>query len=233
MPTRPARAQLALPDPERSQILDPRRVRRAGSARADQRGRSSHGLPLRNATVRCAGPGYPPFWATLSVSRHRPGRQAASARRGQRHHRAARPQRVADLPGRARSADRPGQPARVRPPARRWRSTASTPAGRRRAAVLRPRPVQDHQRHLRPPCRRPVAGAAGGDARQSPGAKARRWPGWAATSSASCWSRRRASARWSSPSACAWRSTASCSARSSAPTRSASASGWSCSTGRA
>jgi PAS domain S-box-containing protein len=63
-----ARARLALADPESSELLiqdvfddDAVRQQMGQVIARDQ--------PLRNATLLCAGPGHPPFWATLSVSR--------------------------------------------------------------------------------------------------------------------------------------------------------------------
>ena len=65
---------------------------------------------------------------------------------------------AAVLPGGARRADRPHQPARVREPAhQRDRVGAREPSRPPRDDLRRPRPVQGRQRHLRPPGGRPAA----------------------------------------------------------------------------
>nr|GEU28320.1 hypothetical protein [Tanacetum cinerariifolium] len=81
---------------------------------------------------------------------------------------------------------RPDQPTRVRGADCRRAAQRQGGRPRARAAVHGPRPVQDRQRHLRPPRRRPAAATAGAhaanpDARQRhPGAAGRRRAGRAA-----------------------------------------------------
>ena len=77
---------------------DPGRVRRAVGARADRPG--DRARTCRCATRPCSAPARTPaVLGDLVGVADRAGRQSAPARRGQRHHRVARPQRDAVLPG--------------------------------------------------------------------------------------------------------------------------------------
>ena len=62
-----ARERLALPDPALAALSIHQLFQGSGLEDAAA-GELAMGPDLRNVTIRCAGPGYPPFWATLSVS---------------------------------------------------------------------------------------------------------------------------------------------------------------------